>query len=136
MSSDLFGGLFPTPAPAREEDPATSSSLLAADFTTPDLIGPIATPATAVTDLMSPLSFGGIMLPTLATALTAAPSPARELFGATPALSEEEGIHNNQSKVVFLLGLRPLMRRPYRIMRRRKNKSYHYPCALYNFSIY
>jgi hypothetical protein len=84
----------PTPASsAREEEAATSS---ASQLASPDLIGPISTPATVYTaitshqgDLMSPL-FGGVMLPTPATALTA-PTPARELFHSTPA-EEEEGI--------------------------------------------
>jgi hypothetical protein len=72
---------------------------------------------------MSPL-FGGVMLPTPATALTA-PTPARELFHSTPA-EEEEGIQlevpklkkknfiprilmpiGYSNKAVSLLGLRP-----------------------------
>ena len=54
---------------------------------------------------MSPDSFGG-MLPTPATALTAS-SPARELFGATPAVAEDfEGIPHSHPR----LGKSPALR--------------------------
>ena len=109
MSPDLFGNLFPTPASSAREEEATSSQLAS-----PDLIGPIKTPATAATantcnlgDLMSPL-FGGVILPTPATALTA-PTPARELFQPTPA-EEEEGIHLELPKLKKSCIPRTLMR--------------------------